>query len=190
MLIGFEIFFCVLPMLIWLYLWCVPNYTRVSTDMYFCFYCIWCSFSLYSVTVLARVRDCTCLCAPLYFCTCTCSCARLYLLVCATIPTRDCTSTCVCVQLYSCVVRNCTRVLCTTIFVCMVHAGVLIMVRAGRVRTWGANAGPHVLPHVVLICSGPNFPYEGWSLASGIRGLFFQSSPLRPLHLSYLDLCP
>jgi hypothetical protein len=121
-------------------------------------------FFIYSVIVLARarlyllvcatipacVRDCICSYARLNFCTCTCSCARLYLLVCATIPTRDCTSTCVCVQLYSCVVRNCTRVLCTTIFVCMLYAGVLIMVRVGRVRTWGANAGPHVLPCVIL----------------------------------------
>jgi hypothetical protein len=151
MLIGFEIFFAYFQC-------CWYDYTRdvyltvlmfqlICTSVFTVFGAV---FSLYSVTVLASVSDCTCLYAPLYFCTCTCSCAWLYLLVCATIPTCDCTSTCVCVQLYPCVVRNCTRVLCTTIFVCMLYAGVLIMVRVGRVRTWGANAGPHVLPCVIL----------------------------------------
>jgi hypothetical protein len=57
-----------------------------------------------SVPVFARVRDCNSVPVPDRVCDCTCSCARLYLLVCVTVPcrVRNCTYVHVlgCVRLY------------------------------------------------------------------------------------------
>jgi hypothetical protein len=117
MLIGFEILFFVLPILLWLYSWCVPNCTRDSTDKYFCFYCIW---FLYSVTVLTRVRYCAfVLVLPrVRDCNCTRSCTRLYLLVCATVTAssgrlyllHDCTYLIYVTVPVLALARDCTRV--------------------------------------------------------------------------------